>query len=497
MNAQDKRGNTVIFGGGGIFARFSGDTSKPVTKELVPYSSNPNEQIWISSSSSVSDSTNGDLLFFSNGMMLYDSTGQIIENGDSLQPNKIYMVNCCPTLSANDQSVLILPKGSAGLYYIFTPTISDSLFDYWNSNPFGDGRFPFDILQYHVVDMNANGGMGKVTQKNVKLLENVELCKTGMMACKHANGYDWWLLKQGANTNSIYTFLVTKDAIILDAIQNFSTPIFGYYDRWSQSCFNNDGSKYAFASGGGFSNTNGAQLCIFDFDRCYGILSNPKVIPVPYDSTLTPLDAQWQSFDSLITGIAFSPNDSFLYINRRYNIYQYELKEPDSSLAWYHLQYGPDTTYQQFQEYNNLYVGVDKRIYISKIGGGGASNSYINKPNRKGNACDYCRYCLAVDSSTWYTKSFGNMPNYNMPKKEPCYPLDTPTIIISDDWEVYPNPSTWVIYIKNKKEKLKELYNVVGEKLLSTNKDEIDISSFSKGIYFIKCEGETKKAIVE
>ncbi len=83
------------------------------------------------------------------------------------------------------------------MYYIFTPAITDSNYDYYvvgNQN-----KVPFDLLQYHIVDMNANGGMGKLIQKNMSLLTNVEMAKVGMMACKHANGYDWWLLKQALN----------------------------------------------------------------------------------------------------------------------------------------------------------------------------------------------------------------------------------------------------------------------------------------------------------
>jgi hypothetical protein len=500
LQAQDKRGNTVIFGGGGVFARFNGDTSKPLTGQLFPTPINPNDNVYVlGSHSCISDSVNGNILFFTNGSIMYDIFGHIIENGDSLQCSKIYMQNCCPSFGMPlVQGSIILPKGSNREYYVFIPTITDTSYDYLINNPFGDGRFPFNLLQYHIVDMNANNGLGKVIQKNIPLLENLELNKTGILACKHANGYDWWLLKQGANDNIVYTFLVTKDSVVLDTIQTFPKPIYGYYDGAGQSCFNSDGSKYAFASGGGFANTNGAQLCIYDFDRCYGILSNPKVINVPYDSTLTILDQQWQAYDSLITGIAFSPNDSFLYVARRYNIYQYELNEPDSNLAWYHLQQGIDTTFQYFIEYGQLHTGVDGRIYIGKWGGGSDNtNSLINTPNQKGVNSTFCKKCINVNGSSWYSNSFSNMPNFNMPKKEPCAPLDTPSFVKKNAWEVYPNPSSSVVFIKNRTGKRKEFYNVVGKLLLSTIKDEINVSSFSKGIYFIKCEGETKKVIVE
>jgi hypothetical protein len=41
------------------------------------------------------------------------------------------------------------------------------------------------------------------------------------------------------------------------------------------------------------------------------------------------------------------------------------------------------------------------------------------------------------------------------------------------------------------------LYNSIGQMIYSTTKEIIDVSGFSKGIYFIKCEGEVKKVVVE
>ncbi|QLH45486.1 MAG: hypothetical protein HWD58_07675 [Bacteroidota bacterium] len=58
-----------------------------------------------------------------------------------------------------------------------------------------------------------------------------------------------------------------------------------------------------------------------------------------------------------------------MYVSKRYNVYQYEWNEPDSSLAWYRIQHGPDTTYLHFAYYNSLHNGPDGRIYIGNWGG--------------------------------------------------------------------------------------------------------------------------------
>ncbi|MBK7764596.1 MAG: T9SS type A sorting domain-containing protein [Bacteroidetes bacterium] len=489
--AQDKRGNVFIFGGSGVGAIFT-DTARPQTYRYYPVATNHH---FMDGHSNICDSAIGNLLLVCNGMILIDSIGNIIENGDSLQPNKIYNHNCCPTQTVTTDGSIILPKGSNGEYYVFVPTITDSAYDYYVVG--AQNKVPYDLLQYHVVDMNANGGMGKVVQKNVPLLTHVEMCKVGMMTCKHANGYDWWLLKQALDTNMIYTFLVTKDSVVLKSIQGFPTPHFGYYDLAGQSCFNYTGSKYAFATGGGFMNNMGAHLFISDFDRCYGIVSNVKTIAVPYDSTMTTLDTLNGPMDSLITGICFSPNDSFLYVSRRYNIYQYDLFEPDSNQRWTRIQAGPDTTQLYFGEYKNLVLGPDGRIYVSKYTCSPFHNSVIDYPNKKGMACGFCKLCLRYDPGPC-TSAMPNMPNFNMPKKEPCWPLSQ-----SDsgepraDWSVYPNPAFQTIFIKNAKGKKKTLLDISGQNILSTTKDEIDVNGLSKGLYFLYCDGIAKKVLVE
>jgi hypothetical protein len=487
--AQNKSGYTTIFGGGGVFATFDGSTNRPITGQLF---SNTWNWFFNKSHSNICDSATGKLLFICNGMIIYDTVGNIMENGDSLQPNKIYSVNQ-PADAWTTQGSLILPKGSNGLYYVFTPSISDTMFDYWNTNPLGDGRVPYNLLQYHIVDINANNGLGKVIQKKLPLLTNVELNKTGMMACRHANGYDWWLLKQGVDTNIVYTFLITKDTVVLDTIQGFTGPRFGYLDVVGQSCFSSDGSKYAFLQG------NCNKLFVADFDRCYGILSNPKVYNIPIDSTTIPNPQPQYKYDSTFTGVCFSPNDSFIYISKRFNIYQYELNNSDSSTAWFQVKHGEDTSLIQFAYYGQLQMGIDKRIYIGKGGGTGNSNSVIDYPNLKGSACGFCRKCLRMDTTQWYTHSLANMPDFNLGKKVPCWPLSNEELVMSnEELVVYPNPSNTKIQIKCKiANSKKELFNSVGQLIFSTFKNEIDVSNYSKGIYYLRCGIQTKKIIIE
>jgi len=65
---------------------------------------------------------------------------------------------------------------------------------------------------------------------------------------------------------------------------------------------------------------------------------------------------------------------------------------------------------------------------------------------------------------------------------------------------VYPNPAYSKLYIKSDKRianSQKELYNSVGQMVLRTKKNEIDVSGLSKGMYYLRVENQVVKVVVE
>ena len=65
---------------------------------------------------------------------------------------------------------------------------------------------------------------------------------------------------------------------------------------------------------------------------------------------------------------------------------------------------------------------------------------------------------------------------------------------------VYPNPAYSKLYIKSDKRianSQKELYNSVGQMVLRTKKNEIDVSGLSKGMYYLRIENQVVKVVVE
>ncbi|HNF71358.1 MAG TPA: hypothetical protein PLP34_03025, partial [Chitinophagaceae bacterium] len=379
-DAQNKMGYTWIVGYNVDYAKFDGTTSHPLTGQKFNASHPSTPMMFTRAHSNICDSVTGNIKLSTGGMILYDSSGYIVENGDSLQPLKVYTHNN-PAEFPITQGSIIIPKGTENVYYVFIPTVSDSLYDINILDPTGTGKFPFDLLRYHIVDMNLNGGSGKVVQKNKILLKDIELSKVMMQACKHANGVDWWLLKHASNNNTIYRFLVTKDSIYGPYVQTFVEPVWGWFDLYGQSAFSKDGKKYGAVMG------KSNKLFLADFDRCSGELSNSKVLNIPIDSTTDPYWDNQNARDSLSSGISFSLNGKFVYISKRWNVYQFEVSETDSNLAWYRVIHGFDTTKSAFEGYGHLYRAPDNRIYIGKIGGSYTQFSVIDNPNNKGAAC--------------------------------------------------------------------------------------------------------------
>lgn len=499
--SQNKMGFTWIVGFNVDFAKFDGTNTAPTVGQRFSASHPSTPMMFTGAHSEVCDSVTGNIILSTGGMKLYDSTGYLIENGDSLQPVNVYTHNSIPDLG-NTQGSIILPKGTDNKYYVFIPTVSDSFYNLFWTNPNGY-KAPFDLLRYNVVDMNLNGGHGKVIQKNKILLQNIELSKVMMQACRHANGVDWWLLKHASNTNTIYRFLVTKDSIIGPYIQTFNEPLWGWFDIFGQCAFSKDGTKYGAVMG------KSNKLFLADFDRCTGELFNPQIFNIPIDSTTWEY---WDTIgvrDSISDGIAFSDNNHFLYISKYWNIYQYELNQPDSSLAWYRVKHGIDTSFLQFEYYGQMYRGPNKRIYIGKVGGSFKQFSVIDNPDIKGVACGFCRKCFRIDTADGGLTSPPNMPDFELgPSSKLCWPLSTPQLEVhqSNELEIYPNPvcSQFILEFTSNENRIVnlEIYNPTGQliekrKINTNQKLSIDILHLIKGIYFIKAEGSTKKLNIE
>ncbi|MBK6818879.1 MAG: hypothetical protein IPG85_04405 [Bacteroidetes bacterium] len=56
-----------------------------------------------------------------------------------------------------------------------------------------------------------------------------------MMACRHANGKDWWLLETSGDSNTVYKFLFQTRLSLDKGYQQFIEPLWGTWDIYGQS----------------------------------------------------------------------------------------------------------------------------------------------------------------------------------------------------------------------------------------------------------------------
>lgn len=436
--------------------------------------------------SNICDS-NGNLLFACDGMNIYDKNWNLMQDGDTLVPKAWADFN--QNFSRYTESSIILPFENKK-YYIVTPAMNDTQLTKSQTNPPAPLYAPLNLLLYHVVDMNANAGLGKVTQRMLPILENKELSKTQMMACRHANGKDWWLLKMAGDTNVVYKFLFTQDSVYNKGTQTIPFTWRGYWDIQGQMVFSRDGSKWATT----YTNFFG-EAYIGDFDRCTGLLSNFTSLTVP--PQLSGYSLPVNVMDTNNTGLCFSPSGNMLYIARTTHVLQYNL-----TTQTYYKVCGWDTTADGFAGYTSLMLAPDNKIYLGHKGGTSKQMSVIDNPDIANIGCNFCRKCLRSKSNWGVLSAPPCMPNYELGASgQPCWPLSisNPTNEGDEILEVYPNPSNDKIKVESRKYKdaIKQLYNSIGQLMLSTKENEIDVSNLSSGIYYIRCGNSVKKVMIE
>lgn len=291
---------------------------------------------------SVSDS-NGNLLFYSDGVTVYNRKHEVMPNGDSLNGH----------FSTTQMAVVKKPL-SSGSYYLFSIGLSP--------NPEG--------LFVSTLDMRLDSGFGDVTTiKNQLLLPNS--CEK-VTTVSHANQRDVWVLAHKWNSDEIYAFLVTPNGISTTPVVSRTgftvVPSFiGKASAAGQMKVSPDGAHLAVAH-----YTIGVSL-VLDFDDVTGVASSPIALP----------------YRSACYGVEFSSNGQFLYLGEGFfpttgRLYQYDLAASDVPASevllveWDRSQGGVN--------FGSLQLAPDNKIYLSIALA--KQVAVINTPNNAGLACD-------------------------------------------------------------------------------------------------------------
>ena len=416
----------------------------------------------------------GQLLFYTSGFTVWNRNHQVMLNGDSLLCN----------FSVTNGVVIIPFPDSSSLYYIF-----------YINRLLGQGT---DGINYSVVDMNLDGGLGGLTMKNVSLIPDITMEK--LTAVKHGNGRDWWLITHDADYKFI-KFLVTPFGT-----GDSTSQTFGIIQDLIQGeiCFSKSGNKLGLVSA--------KSVEIYDFNRCTGILSNH----IQLDS-VSNLNAVGYY------GCSFSPDETKFYTSSVWtaqsNLYQYDLNNAIPSSTKILIWHSPTTNYAIGQHE----LAPDSKIYIANGYGFWPDSSHyaspdmnlsvINKPDSLGLACDFQQWSFYLGGKRT-TFGLPNMPNYNLGKfaESPCDTLFgigiNEVIKEKNIVRIYPTPATNQLTVESAKAiNTIEIIDAIGRVQsfkfkVQSPATQIDIHALASGIYFIKLyfgEGamEVKKFVKE
>ncbi len=298
--------------GDGVIMDFGVDGSAMPT-----FSANPiNFTTGFEGTTTVTDK-NGNFLFWSNGLKIWDKTGNVMVNASDL--------NGSPSAT---QAVASFPMNTAQTLY---GVVSNS----------GQIETGFGELYFSIVDMNLNGGNGAVgSTKNVKLGTGVDYAGEGLGAMPNEDGTGYYVYTTNSVTGLMTYFLIKNTGAITGPFTMTFSPttvkcVTGGTGMTGYSAFNFSksydkmlvmvGASGCNGSNGGGTNDNG-RVYLYNTNTATGALT---------------LQASWISSGWLGTGggshggytADFSPEEKYVYVGQIYPgmITRYDIQDPTSA----------------------------------------------------------------------------------------------------------------------------------------------------------------------
>jgi len=292
----------------------------------------------------------GNLLFYTDATTVWNSNHAIMTNGGNLNGH----------YSATQGALIVPYPGNCNLYYLFTVDGKE--------HGFANG------LQYHLIDMSLQNGMGEVVSKNNILYANAA---EKQAAVRHRNGKDYWLVTHLMYSDQFYAYLITDAGINpVPVITSCGSPFSNTFDGLGQMKISSDGKRLAYVT------LVNKRAEIFDFNDATGTVSNPVTVPA---SSFTN--------DGGLYGCEFSPDGNKLYvsnhtldyINKSGSLYQLDLLAGNANdIINSNTLVGSNAPVCDLR---GMQLGPDGKIYVTrslaKVLG------VITSPNAAGTACNY------------------------------------------------------------------------------------------------------------
>lgn len=328
--AQGETANWYFGKGAGLV--FRGDTVTAIA----------NSRLHTEEGSATISDKNGNLLFYTNGITVWNKHHRVMPNGNGLMGMK-----------SSTQSALIIPKPAAdSVFYIFTTDIQAQ------SNG----------LRYSVVNMNKDEGNGAITARNVFMIAPAT---EKLTAIRHSNNRDWWVIAHRWNSNAYMAYLVTPDGVNVEPVMTNVGTVHGGAHRKAIGYLvpSPDGARLAAALWDSDSNFE-----VLRFDRSTGEVSDPVLLK-GYEEAY---------------GVCFSPDGTKLYGTAngkgggKAQVIQFDLQAGDqAAIAKSAVVVGTSGS----PRIGALQLGPDGRIYVARQDN--IHLGVIQKPNALGKESGY------------------------------------------------------------------------------------------------------------
>ncbi len=347
-HAQHKQPNIWYFG---EFAGLDFNSGEP---RAIP------GRTWTPMGTSIYSDSSGNLLFYSDGIDLFNKNHQVMVNGSDLAGGD-YTVT---------QRVLIVKKpNSDNVFYVF-------IVGRGTNGPTG-----LYGLWYNIVDINGDNGLGVVIERDIFLSVAYD-AQEKLFAVKHENKEDIWIITRKIKEDKFASFLLTASGLntipILSDAHNMQHPANGDTRGYMKVSYN---KKYLLSA---YLDSNPSFIIeVCKFDAVTGAIDF-----LYYEMKLDEQGRKLKPF-----GIEFSPDSKYAYIafttfDDDVDIYQYDMQYIENvglfTQSAIKISSGPG---------QGLQLATDGKIYCSwpeTIGGGSYHYiSIIHKPWKRGIECDF------------------------------------------------------------------------------------------------------------
>lgn len=345
---------------------------------------------------SISNSS-GQLLFYTDGMTIYNANHVPMLNGTGLLGD---------ASSAQSGIIVKLPE-SDSIYYVFTV---------------GSHHASSNGFRYSIVNMSLDNGLGEVTEKNILIRASV---REKLTALKHANGVDYWILINDWVNDDIFAYHLTPSGFNTTYIPSnmgpfhsgVSTRTLGYLRATRQN------NRIALANWEGYS------FILMDFNNSTGTCSNKITI----QGTSSSLGRTY--------GVEFSPDGTRLYGSTLgpapYKLLQFDLTlESGSSIFANRTTLATRSNYLSCSwgyYFGAIQIAPNGKIYVASDCE--TALHCINQPDSLGVACIYEPLAVSLEGK----KSRLGLPNFVSD-----YILPICTTTTATDTQVACDYYTWI-----------------------------------------------------